>query len=109
MTLKELKQGRVFPFTKDPEFLGWTEDTFNVIRDTLVEHKQHYSTDWVATGLCGLSQNCIRKAMRLFDLMVNEMPGKDKTEDEFLDMLMEAFYAYVYFKVLSRRLESSSE
>ncbi len=95
-----LKFGRIFPFTKDPNFPTWVTDTFQIIEDQIAEDKTRYGSDWVSVGLQGLVHGIQRKSSRLFDLMMLGLPGKDKIEDEFRDNLMLAFYAYVYFNQL---------
>jgi len=108
MFLKDLKMGRVYPFTKDTNFDKWMEETFERIKKQVKEDQMRYSQDWVSVGLPGLANGCIRKASRLFDLMVLDMIGKDKVEDEFLDNLMLAFYAYTYYKELERRIDDKT-
>lgn len=102
-----LKFGRVFPFTKDPDFEVWLDITFSMIRDQVEEDKTRYGSDWVSVGLQGLVHGIQRKSSRLFDLMMLGLPGKDKVEDEFRDLLMIAFYAYTYFSQLEKKNQHS--
>ena len=95
--LTALRFTRVSPFTKAPNFEEKLEEVFNLIRTQVSEDKLRYSQDWASVGLPGISQGILRKASRLFDLLVLGMPGKDKPEDEFRDNLMLAIYCYIYY------------
>ena len=99
--IKELKRARVMPFTQAPYFQEMFEATIETMKRTLADDQSRYSQDWASTGLSGLANGTIRKASRIFDLVVMEMPGKDKPEEEFIENLMSAFYAYAYYKMLT--------
>ncbi len=98
-----LKFERVFPFTKDPNFNEWMQNTFELIEYQVTEDQKRYGSDWVSVGLQGLVHGIQRKSSRLFDLMMLGLPGKDKVEDEFRDNLMLAFYGYIYYSQLQQR------
>jgi len=103
-----LKFGRVFPFTKDPDFHDWVRETFKIIEEQIEEDKATYGSDWVSVGLQGLVHGVQRKASRLYDFMMLGLPGKDKVEDEFRDNLMLAFYAYTYYNQLESRYQEET-
>ena len=97
--LTALRFTRVIPFTKSPDFDSKLEEVFNLIRSQVEDDKGRYSQDWSTTGLPGLANGIVRKASRIFDLMVLGMSGKDKPEDEFRDNLMLAIYGYIYLRM----------
>ncbi len=66
------------PFTQAPYFQEMFEATIETMKRTLADDQSRYSQDWASTGLSGLANGTIRKASRIFDLVVMEMPGKDK-------------------------------
>ncbi len=98
--LVELKQARVFPFTRSEDFFYELHEVFDLIQEQVQEDRKRYSQDWASVGLPGLVNGCLRKASRLFDLFVQDMPGKDKPEDELRDNMMVGIYAYLYYKML---------
>ncbi len=99
--LTELKRGRVLPFTRSEDFFYDLHEVFDLIQQQIQADRSMYSQDWVSVGLAGLAQGCLRKASRLFDLFVMDMPGKDKPEDELRDNMMQGIYAYMYHKMLT--------
>ena len=96
--LVDLKQARVFPFTRSEDFFYDLHEVFDLIQEQVKEDRKIYSQDWASVGLPGLVNGCLRKASRLFDLFVQDMPGKDKPEDELRDNMMVSIYAYLYYK-----------
>ncbi len=98
--LLDLKLGRVVPFTRSRDFEIEVDRVFRLIEDQINKDREIYSQDWASVGLPGLANGCLRKASRLFDLFVLDMPGKDKPEDELRDNMMLGIYAYLYFKML---------
>ena len=99
--LMELKHGRVVPFTRTEEFGEELDKTFSLIIEQMEGDRERYSQDWASVGLPGLANGCLRKASRVFDLFVMDMPGKDKPEDELRDNMMLAIYSYIYYKMLT--------
>ena len=95
--LTSLRFARVIPFTKAENFNDKLEEVFNIIRQQLSDDQSRYSQDWSTTGLPGIANGIVRKASRIFDLLVLGMSGKDKPEDEFRDNLMLAIYGYIYY------------
>ena len=98
--LTALRFGRVIPFTKSPDFDRYLNELFVLVKEQVADDKLRYSQDWSTTGLPGLANGIIRKASRVFDLMVLGMPGKDKPEDELRDNLMLAIYSYIYLRMV---------
>ncbi len=99
--LLDLKLGRVVPFTRSRDFEIEVDRVFRLIEAQMNKDREIYSQDWASVGLPGLANGCLRKASRLFDLFVLDMPGKDKPEDELKDNMMLGIYAYLYFKMLT--------
>lgn len=97
--LTSLRFTRVIPFTKAPDFDNKLEELFKMVKIQVEDDKTRYSQDWSTTGLPGLANGIVRKASRIFDLMVLGMSGKDKPEDEFRDNLMLAIYGYIYLRM----------
>ena len=98
--LTVLRFGRVIPFTKSPNFDEKLNELFTLVKEQVADDKLRYSQDWSTTGLPGLANGIIRKASRVFDLMVLGMSGKDKPEDELRDNLMLAIYGYIYLRMI---------
>ena len=95
-----LKEARVWPFTKSPDFAEALEDVFQWVRDTINSHRSMYSHDFCMVGLPGLAVTGVRKSARLYDYLVLDTVGKDKIEDEVEDNLMGAIYIAVYYRML---------
>lgn len=100
---EHLKLGKVWPFTKSPDFPLVLEDIFQEIRERIKKSGEQYASDYVSVGLPGISNGCIRKSQRLFDYFVLDKVGKDKIEDELLDNVELALYAYAYYKMLEMK------
>ena len=98
--LTALRFDRVIPFTKSPNFDEKLNELFTLVKEQVADDKLRYSQDWSTTGLPGLANGIIRKASRVFDLMVLGMSGKDKPEDELRDNLMLAIYGYIYLRMI---------
>ena len=106
--LTALRFGRVIPFTKSPDFEKRLEDLYTMVREQVFDDRLRYSQDWSTTGLPGLANGIIRKASRVFDLMVLGMAGKDKPEDELRDNLMLAIYGYIYLRMVQDQESKNS-
>ena len=98
--LVALKRGRVIPFTGSIEFPEVIEAIFQLVREQVELDGSRYSQDWVSVGLPGLANGSLRKSSRVFDLFVQDMPGKDKPEDELRDNMMISIYMYAYYRML---------
>jgi|SRR3972149_8206449 len=105
--LEELRRGRVYPFTRSDEFKERLDSLFADIKAQVKLDQERYSSDYIGVGLPGLANGCMRKASRLFDMLVMGMPGKDKVEDEFMDNVMISIYTYLYYKMLDARINPS--
>jgi len=98
--ISDLISRRVDPFTRDPDFDNHLENLFQEIRDTVKLNQQQYGSDWRPMGIAGLVFGTLRKSLRLWDIFIERKAGKDKLEDEFMDNLMIAVYASLYYKML---------
>jgi hypothetical protein len=98
--ISDLVSRRVDPFTRDPDFDKHLENLFQEIRDTVKLNQQQYGSDWRPMGIAGLVFGTLRKSLRLWDIFIERKAGKDKLEDEFMDNLMIAVYASLYYKML---------
>ncbi len=107
--LTRLKHGRVFPFTRSQDFIPDLHEVFDLIQEQVLSDRSRYSQDWVSVGLPGLANGCIRKASRVYDLFVMDMPGKDKPEDELRDNMMLGIYTYLYYKMMTEGPRSGRE
>lgn len=107
MIQEHLKLGRVYPFTRSKDFPKILEDIFKEIRERIKSSGEQYASDYVSVGLPGISNGCIRKSQRLFDYFVLDRVGKDKIEDELLDNVELALYAYAYYKMLEIKKSNS--
>ena len=98
--ISDLVSRRVDPFTRHPDFDRHLENLFQEIRDTVKLNQLQYGADWRPTGIVGLVFGVYRKGIRLWDIFIERKAGKDKLEDEFMDSLMIAVYASLYYKML---------
>lgn len=98
--INDLVSRRVDPFTRHPDFDKHLEGLFQDIRDTVKLNQKQYGSDWRPTGIAGLVFGTFRKGMRLWDIFIERKAGKDKLDDEFMDNLMIAVYASLYYRML---------
>lgn len=55
------------------------------------------------TGLVGLSNACLEKALRFYGYVVEDKKGKGKLNDEVEDLLAFSIYSVIYLRMLKKQ------